>query len=126
MVAGNHNRLDAGFAAGGNGRFCFRPRRVDHADKPKKGQAIFQFIASWNNLFTPTLILSSDAKKTLPMFVQILKSDQFRTDYGMVYLGLAATILPLFVVYFLLCLTPAALDLAAARQWRQIEKEVRR
>ena len=31
-----------------------------------------------------------------------------------------------FVVYFLLCLTPAALDLAAARQWRQIEKEVRR
>ncbi|MEA4896113.1 MAG: carbohydrate ABC transporter permease [Oscillospiraceae bacterium] len=65
-------------------------------------QAIFQFIASWNNLFTPTLIISSDYKKTLPMFVQILKSDQFRTDYGMVYLGLAATILPLFVVYFLL------------------------
>ena len=31
-----------------------------------------------------------------------------------------------FVVYFLLCLTPAALDLAAARQWRQIEKGVRR
>ncbi|MFB0921122.1 MAG: carbohydrate ABC transporter permease [Oscillospiraceae bacterium] len=65
-------------------------------------QAIFQFIASWNNLFTPTLIISSDAKKTLPMFVQILKSDQFRTDYGMVYLGLAATILPLFIVYFIL------------------------
>jgi len=65
-------------------------------------QAIYQFIASWNNLFTPTLILSSDAKKTLPMFVQILKSDQFKTDYGVVYLGLAATILPLFVVYFLL------------------------
>ncbi len=65
-------------------------------------QAIFQFIASWNNLFTPTLLLNSDAKKTLPMFVQILKSEQFRTDYGMVYLGLAATILPLFVVYFLL------------------------
>ena len=65
-------------------------------------QAIFQFIASWNNLFTPTLLLNSDAKKTLPMFVQILRSDQFRTDYGLVYLGLAATILPLFVVYFLL------------------------
>lgn len=31
-----------------------------------------------------------------------------------------------FVVYFLLCLTPAALDLAATRQWKQIEKEVRR
>lgn len=65
-------------------------------------QAIFQFIASWNNLFTPTLLINSDAKKTLPMFVQILKSEQFKTDYGLVYLGLAATILPLFVVYFLL------------------------
>lgn len=65
-------------------------------------QAIFQFIASWNNLFMPTLIISSDSKKTLPMFVQILKSDQFKTDYGMVYLGLAATILPMFVVYFIL------------------------
>lgn len=65
-------------------------------------QAIFQFIASWNNLFTPTLLLSSDAKKTLPMFVQVLNSEQFKTDYGVVYLGLAATILPLFVVYFLL------------------------
>lgn len=65
-------------------------------------QAIFQFVASWNNLFMPTLILSSNAKKTLPMFVQILKSDQFRTDYGVVYVALAATVLPLFVVYFIL------------------------
>ena len=65
-------------------------------------QAIFQFVASWNNLFMPTLIISSDAKKTLPMFVQVLNSDQFKTDYGMVYLGLAATILPLFIVYMLL------------------------
>ena len=65
-------------------------------------QAIFQFIASWNNLFIPALLLSSDSKKTLPMFVQVLKGEQFRTDYGVVYLGLAATILPLFIVYFLL------------------------
>lgn len=65
-------------------------------------QAIFQFVASWNNLFMPTMIISSDAKKTLPMFVQILSSDQFRVDYGVVYLGLSATILPLFIVYILL------------------------
>lgn len=65
-------------------------------------QAIFQFVASWNNLFMPTMIISTDAKKTLPMFVQVLNSDQFKTDYGVVYLGLAATILPLFIVYILL------------------------
>ena len=36
-------------------------------------QAIFQFIAQWNNLFTPTILLTTDSKKTLPMFVQLLK-----------------------------------------------------
>ena len=65
-------------------------------------QAIFQFIAQWNNLFTPTIMLTSDSKKTLPMFVQLLSSNQFRTDYGVVYVGLFVTIIPLVVVYLIL------------------------
>lgn len=65
-------------------------------------QAIFQFIAQWNNLFTPTIILTTDSKKTLPMFVQLLSSNQFRTDYGVVYVGLFVTIIPLVVVYLVL------------------------
>lgn len=65
-------------------------------------QAIFQFIAQWNNLFMPTLLLTSDSKKTIPMFVQMLSSDQFRTDYGIVYVGIFITIVPLIVIYLLL------------------------
>ena len=65
-------------------------------------QAIFQFIAQWNNLFTPTIMLTSDSRKTLPMFVQLLSSNQFRTDYGVVYVGLFVTIIPLVIVYFIL------------------------
>jgi multiple sugar transport system permease protein len=65
-------------------------------------QAIFQFVFSWNNLFLPTLIISSSNKKTLTMFVQMLTAESFRTDYGVVFLGLAITILPMFVMYFLL------------------------
>ena len=65
-------------------------------------QAIFQFIAQWNNLFTPTIMLTSDSKKTLPMFVQLLSSNQFRTDYGVVYVGLFVTIIPLIIVYLIL------------------------
>ncbi|MGN0154831.1 MAG: carbohydrate ABC transporter permease [Lachnospiraceae bacterium] len=65
-------------------------------------QAIFAFIASWNNLFTPSMILIDKAKNTLPMFVQTLRSEQFRTDYGMIYFGLFITVLPIFVVYFAL------------------------
>lgn len=65
-------------------------------------QMIFIFISSWNNLFTPSMILSSTSKYTLPMFVQILRTEQFRTDYGVVYLGLLLTVLPLLVVYLFL------------------------
>lgn len=65
-------------------------------------QAIFQFIAQWNNLFMPTFLINTDAKKTIPMFVQILSSDQFRTDYGIVYIGIFVTMIPLIVIYLLL------------------------
>ena len=65
-------------------------------------QAIFGFVASWNNLFMPNMLLTSDTKKTLPLFVQMLRSDQFKTDYGILYVGIAVTILPIFVVYFIL------------------------
>lgn len=64
-------------------------------------QAIFAFIASWNNLYTPTMIVPRDKLKTLPMFVQALKGDQVKTDYGFVYLGLTLTVLPILVVYFI-------------------------
>lgn len=65
-------------------------------------QAIFQFVASWNNLFMPSMIINSSSKKPLTMFVQMLMGDSFRTDYGVVFLALSITILPMFVVYFIL------------------------
>ncbi|MBR3600656.1 MAG: carbohydrate ABC transporter permease, partial [Lachnospiraceae bacterium] len=63
-------------------------------------QAIFAFIASWNNLYTPSMMITNNQKYTLPMFVQGLRSDVIRTDYGFVYVGLTLTILPLLIVYF--------------------------
>lgn len=65
-------------------------------------QAIFSYITSWNNFFMPGMILTDVKKYTLPLMVQILKSDRFRTDYGVVYLGLSLTVLPLIIVYLLL------------------------
>lgn len=65
-------------------------------------QAIFQFVASWNNLFIPSMIINSGNKKTLPMFVQALMGDAFKADYGVIFLALSITILPMFVIYFLL------------------------
>lgn len=64
-------------------------------------QAIFAFVQNWNSLFLPMIILRAD-KYTMPCMVSLLKGDIYRTEYGTVYLGLTLTVLPLFVVYFLL------------------------
>ncbi|MBR1508590.1 MAG: carbohydrate ABC transporter permease [Eubacterium sp.] len=63
-------------------------------------QAIFSFVASWNNYFTPALVLSSDNKKTLPILIATLRSADFlKFDMGQVYMFIAMAILPVIVVY---------------------------
>ena len=65
-------------------------------------QAIFSFVTSWNNLFTPLVLLTDKSKYTMPIMVSLLRGDIYKTEYGSVYLGLALTVLPLIVVYLLL------------------------
>ncbi len=65
-------------------------------------QAIFAFVNKWNELFVPSVLLTDIKKFTMPMMVNLLKGDIYKTEYGSVYLGLSLTVLPLFVVYFLL------------------------
>ncbi|MFC5528117.1 carbohydrate ABC transporter permease [Cohnella yongneupensis] len=65
-------------------------------------QAIFAFVASWNNLFMPLILLTQKDKYTLPVMVSLLKGDIYKTEFGSIYMGLALTVLPLFVIYFLL------------------------
>ncbi|TCZ73812.1 carbohydrate ABC transporter permease [Paenibacillus albiflavus] len=65
-------------------------------------QAIFAFVASWNNLFMPLILLTQKDKYTLPIMVSLLKGDIYKTEFGSIYLGLSLTVLPLFVIYFLL------------------------
>ena len=60
---------------------------------------IFAFVASWNNFFNPFILISSIEKYTLPMLVQTLRGDVYRTEYGAIYLGLALTVVPIIIVY---------------------------
>ncbi len=63
-------------------------------------QAIFAFVSSWNNYFTPALVLKSDNKKTLPILIALLRSADFlKFDMGQVYMFIALAILPVIVVY---------------------------
>ena len=67
-------------------------------------QAIFAFIASWNNFYTPNMILltSKLKRKTLPMMINALQSSDKLNDLGAVYAAIALSILPIVVVYLIL------------------------
>ena len=66
-------------------------------------QAIFTFVSSWNNYFTPALILHNDKMKTLPILIAQLRSADFlKFDMGPVYVTIAFSIFPVIVVYLIL------------------------
>jgi multiple sugar transport system permease protein len=62
-------------------------------------QAIFSFVGSWNNYFTPMILLSSMNKYTIPILVRLLTSNLYRVEMGGVYLGLAITVTPIIIFY---------------------------
>ena len=65
-------------------------------------QAIFTYVTTWNALFMPMILLTNKDNYTMPIMVSLLKGDIYKTEYGAVYLALTLSVLPLFVVYFLL------------------------
>ncbi|MBR6094783.1 MAG: carbohydrate ABC transporter permease [Lachnospiraceae bacterium] len=66
-------------------------------------QAIFCFVANWNNYFTPALLLSKDKVKTLPVLIAMLRSADFlKFDMGQVYAMITFSIFPVIIVYLVL------------------------
>ena len=66
-------------------------------------QAIFTFVSSWNNYFTPSLILHKDKAKTLPILIaQLRAADWLKFDMGQVYAMIAFSIFPVIIVYLIL------------------------
>ncbi|MDR1950070.1 MAG: carbohydrate ABC transporter permease [Spirochaetaceae bacterium] len=62
-------------------------------------QAIFTFVGSWNNFFTPFVLISNQKKYTLPLQINLLRSDLYRTEFGAIYLGLAISIIPIIIFF---------------------------
>lgn len=62
---------------------------------------IFTFVAAWNNFFNAYILITSRDKYTLPMLVQTLRGDVYRHEYGAIYLGLAVSVIPIIIIYFL-------------------------
>lgn len=89
----------------GSGEFATFNRIVLPMTKPAIAvQAIFTFVANWNNYFIPSLLIDDKNRKTLPILMAQLRSaDWLKFDLGQVYMLIALAILPVVIVY--LCLS---------------------
>ena len=94
-----HDLIDAGRVDGASELGIFHRIMMPIAMPGAITLAIFTFVASWNNFFTPFIMISSIEKYTLPMLVQLLRGDVYRTEYGAIYLGLAMTAIPVIIIY---------------------------
>lgn len=68
-------------------------------------QGIFTFVSSWNNYFTPSLLIdgSNVQMKTLPLMIAYWRSKDYASiDMGHIYMVLTVSILPVMIVYFCL------------------------
>lgn len=93
--------IDAGRVDGASEFSIFHRIMMPIAIPGAVTMGIFAFIASWNNFFNAFILISSIEKYTLPMLVQTLRGDVYRTEYGAIYLGLAVTIVPIIIIYLL-------------------------
>lgn len=66
-------------------------------------QAIFAFVASWNNYFMPALVITTQQKKTVPILMAELRSASFQNfSVSEQYVAICMAIIPLMIMYFLL------------------------
>lgn len=66
-------------------------------------QMIFGFTSSWNNYFSPSLVLTKAEMKTLPLWIAYLRSADFtKFDMGQLYTMVAFSIFPVVIVYLIL------------------------
>lgn len=65
-------------------------------------QSIFAFVGSWNNYITPLVLLTSEKKKTVPMMIAEINSTAWRTDFGVLYLAVAISVIPILIIFAVL------------------------
>lgn len=68
-------------------------------------QAIFAFVTNWNNFYTPSMLLTNGKRDmmTMPMMVATVLGIKRSVDYGVNYLIVTLSVLPVVIIY--LCLS---------------------
>lgn len=62
---------------------------------------IFTFIGAWNSFISPLVLLFSEDKYPLPVMVAMIQGF-YNTDYGLLYLGVALSVVPIIIVFSIL------------------------
>ncbi len=96
-----HDLIDAGRIDGASELGIFHRIMFPIAAPGAFTLGIFSFVAAWNNFFNAFILITTRDKYTLPMLVQTLRGDVYRHEYGAIYLGLAASVVPIIIIYFL-------------------------
>lgn len=67
-------------------------------------QAIFAFVANWNNYYQPSMILTARKPEqlTIPMMVSAITSNDKIADFGAKYAAIGLSIVPIVIVYIIL------------------------
>ena len=91
--------IEAARIDGANEFYVFNKIMMPILTPALAAQGIFTFVASWNNFLIPFVLISSRERYTLPMLVQMLSGDIFRTEFGGIYLGIAISIVPIIIFY---------------------------
>lgn len=67
-------------------------------------QAIFAFVAAWNNYYTPSIILISNkmSRNPISIMVSAVIANDHNVDFGVQYLAIALSVLPVIIIYFCL------------------------
>ncbi len=65
-------------------------------------QAIFAFVQNWNNYYTQNMILKNDKLKTIPIMVSAVIAFDRNVDYGVKYVCIMLSIIPIVIIYFCL------------------------
>ena len=61
--------------------------------------SIFNFVYNWNNYITPLVLISDEEKYPLPLVISKLRSTEYATDYGSIYLGVAFSVIPILLTF---------------------------
>lgn len=96
-----HELIDAGRIDGASELGIFHRIMMPIAAPGAFTLGIFAFVGAWNNFFNAFILITSRDKYTLPMLVQTLRGDVYRHEYGAIYLGLAASVVPIMIIYFM-------------------------